>query len=67
MSFINDCCRSLISSTEGESGERLTCPACWNQFVHDGERWRNIHELGSRKVHKLTQIQRINQLTRGLD
>lgn len=68
MAFYNKCCReNLDGIADATSGERHECAICGNDFIYDGERWRNVLELGMRKVEKLTTIRRIHQLTRGLD
>lgn len=63
MSFKNQCCRdNLAGIADPTTGERYDCPLCPNRFIYDGATWRNVLELGQRKVDKLATIQQVNQV-----
>ena len=64
MSFINDCCRERFNP-EAETGDEFTC-VCKNQFIHDGEKWRNVLDIGSRKTDKFRRIRTTNHNLRRL-
>ena len=63
MSFKNQCCRVWLTGLLGaQTGDSAECPNCHNEFVHDGNNWRNRLELGQHKIEKLRRIRFANQI-----
>lgn len=62
MGMKNMCCFGLLLPlTEATTGEEITC-TCGNEFIHTGEAWRNVLNLGRAKVEKYRRVRRVNLL-----
>lgn len=66
--FYNDCDLGYFADhKDADTADRWECPTCLMTFIYDGERWRNVLEIGQRKVDKLMTIGRVRLLTRGME